>query len=41
MSPYWPGSKWGFLAIDPDRIQGFSYETDTALYYQDRAGGLL
>ncbi|WP_327145837.1 DUF1214 domain-containing protein [Nocardia sp. NBC_01327] len=41
MSPYWPGSQWGFLAIDPDRIQGFSYETDTALYYEDRAGGMF
>jgi hypothetical protein len=38
LSPYWRDRHWMFLATDPTRLKGFSYETETALYVDDRAG---
>jgi hypothetical protein len=42
LAPWWPGSQWG--AFSPEamkRANGFTYETDDALWLDARAGGLF
>jgi len=41
MTPYWPGSQWGYVALGLKDLAGFSYETETALLLDDRAGGMF
>ncbi|WP_454564990.1 DUF1254 domain-containing protein [Pseudomonas sp. AIG] len=41
MSKFYPDRQWGYLAINPKHLEAFSYETDTTLYYDDRAGGMF
>jgi hypothetical protein len=41
MSPYWPDRQWGFIALGTKEIAQFTYETDTTLYLDDRAGGMF
>lgn len=41
MSKFYPDRQWGYLAIDPKHLEAFTYETDTTLYYDDRAGGMF
>jgi hypothetical protein len=41
MTPYWPDRQWGYIAVGPETISEFTYETDTALYLDDRAGGMF
>jgi hypothetical protein len=41
MSKFYPDRQWGYIAVDPKHLEEFSYETNTALYYDDRAGGMF
>jgi hypothetical protein len=38
MSPYWPDRQWDFIALGTKEIAQFTYETDTTLFLDDRAG---
>jgi len=39
--PYWDGSGWKLMVTDPNKINGFTYVTDEAVWVDDRAGGLF
>jgi hypothetical protein len=41
MTPYWPDRQWQYVALDAKHLAGFSYETDDALDYTARAGGMF
>jgi hypothetical protein len=41
MTPYWPDRQWGYVALGLKDLAGFSYETETALLLDDRAGGMF
>jgi hypothetical protein len=42
MSPWWPGSQWGALSSATMRVaNSFTFETDDALWIDQRAGGVF